>query len=285
MTYRVEDHFLSGMPRTPRKGERFRLIAAHDTEGNPGYDGARATLGWMVSSGKSRNASYHEFWAWDAPHFVVIRAVPATFAAHSIAPQSPPYNPDALVKGALGTGWRDPNYWVYAVSIAGKVAQVNEWSRDPAFVAACCRRLSELRAELGVTAIAEHFRFQPGNRSDWGPDLTPAITEDDVTDLSNAVHEQAKIVRIRLGAVIYDDAFADTVQGTVEQDFDAELTGIVVNGRYLARRVDRQGGGWWVGLDGIVPDSEVPYRRATYGSAELIAELQARIAGAKAALG
>lgn len=182
--YRVENRFLPGMPRTPRDARPFRLIAAHDTEGAAGYQGAIDTLAWMVSTAAERNASYHELWAWDPgrDEFTVIRSVPPGYASHSVAPQPtdpasglPLYQPDAWVRAALGDGWQDPNFWIYAVSVAGTKAQVDAWAGDPRFVAACRRRLLELRGELGVTRIAEHARFNPRTRSDWGTRLTPAL--------------------------------------------------------------------------------------------------------------
>jgi hypothetical protein len=175
MTYSVQTYFLPAMPKTLRRGETFRLIACHTTEGGAGFAGAKATADWMAATAAQRNASYHEMWAWDPPTFTVLQLVPATHASHSVGPQVDVYTPDAWVVESLGAGWRDPNYWIYAVSIAGTVGLVNGWAQDPAFLAACNRRMAELKAALGVSRRAEHFRFNPRTRTDWGTVLTPLL--------------------------------------------------------------------------------------------------------------
>lgn len=181
MTYRYQviNEFRDGVPQTPTGTVGpFRILAQHDTEGGAGLTGARGTLQFLIDR-QDRNASYHEIWAWDAETrtFTVLRIVPATSAAHSINPYPPSaggsYEPDAWVVKCLGTLWKDPNRYVYAVSIAGTKAQVNEWSNDPDFVAACRRRTAEIIAQFNVLPnLAEHFRFNPSNRTDWGTLLT-----------------------------------------------------------------------------------------------------------------
>lgn len=181
MTYRYQviNEFRSGVPQTPfGTVGPFRMLALHDTEGGAGLTGARGTLQFLIDR-QDRNASYHEIWAWDeaTKTFTALRIVPATSAAHSINPYPPSaggsYEPDSWVVQSLGTLWKDPNRYVYAVSVAGTVAQVDAWSGDPDFVAACRRRTSEIIAQFGVQPrLGEHFRFNPSNRTDWGRLLT-----------------------------------------------------------------------------------------------------------------
>lgn len=184
MEYRVINDFRPEMPQT-KTGMvgPFRMIALHDTEGGVGDVGSRNTANFLVSTAADRNASYHELWGWDEATkvFTVRRIVPPTSAAHSVNPFPPPggsYQPDAYVRAALGDRWQDPNRVIYAVSISGKVADVNRWSEDPDFVAACARRLAELERDLmALPHRGEHFRINPSTRSDWGKLLTPKLTQ------------------------------------------------------------------------------------------------------------
>lgn len=183
MTYRVITDYRAGIPQTPTGTVGpFRMIALHDTEGGVGEKGALGTIQFLIDR-KDRNASYHEIWSWEelTKAFTARRIVPPTSAAHSVNPFPPSaggsYEPDALVRAALGARVNDPNRAIYAVSIAGKVADVDRWSKDPAFVAACMRRIAEIQKELNIPAQrGEHFRFNPSTRSDWGRLLTPALT-------------------------------------------------------------------------------------------------------------
>lgn len=180
-TYKIVNDYRTGMPQTPTgQVGPFLMVALHDTEGGVGVPGALGTIQFLIDRA-DRNASYHEIWAWNesTKAFTVFRIVPITSAAHSVYPVPPPdgpYEPDAIVRAALGARVNDPNRVIYAVSIAGKVGDVNRWSGDPDFVAACKRRLLEIKNELGVSKMGEHFRMQPSNRSDWGRMLTPALT-------------------------------------------------------------------------------------------------------------
>lgn len=181
-TYRIINDYRAGVPQTPMgRVLNFLMVALHDTEGGVGDAGARGTIQFLIDRA-DRNASYHEIWAWNeaTKTFTVFRIVRTTSAAHSLNPFPPSkggsYEPDATVRAALGTRVGDPNAAVYAVSIAGKVGDVNRWSADPDFVAACKRRLLEIKMELGVSAKAEHFRFNPSTRTDWGQMLTPALS-------------------------------------------------------------------------------------------------------------
>lgn len=187
---RVRDHFLAGMPSTPRgTNGPFRLIACHTTEGALGVAGAEGTARFLVDTAGTRSASYHELWAWDGADLHVLRIVPPTHAAHSLAPQPPPgpYEPDAWVRDSLGDVWRDPNMWVYAVSIAGRTSVEGvAYAQNPAFLSHARKRLNS----LGIGRLAEHSRFNPRTRSDWGSGLTKAIgglilpIEDDMDWLS-----------------------------------------------------------------------------------------------------
>lgn len=181
-TYRVVADYRSGIPQTPTGTiGPFLMLALHDSEGGVGDKGAIGTIQFLIDR-PDRNASYHEIWAWDEATkvFTVRRIVPPTSAAHSLNPFPPSkggsYEPDAIVREALGARVNDPNRVVYAVCIAGKVADVNRWSEDPDFVSACYRRILELRHELKIPKRkGEHFRLNPSTRSDWGRLLTPAL--------------------------------------------------------------------------------------------------------------
>ena len=140
----------------------------------------------MIATAAARNASYHEVWAFDenAGELLAIIAIPFTHASHSIAPQpfdlqtgKRLYDPDAQVRAALGDRVHDPNMWVYAISIAGKVADCTRYARNASFVAAARQRLEQLNAAgVNTAALLEHARFNPHTRSDWGQSLVAALT-------------------------------------------------------------------------------------------------------------
>lgn len=170
----------SGMPSWPKDAKPWGLIACHDTEGGTGKAGAQGTIDFLLSTAASRQASYHEIWAWEAGILTVYQIVPPTRAAGSINPvpygePNGAYDPDSWVKTCLGANAWDPNQVSYAVSIAGTVAYVNGLASVPAFVAAAKSRLLDLSAQLHVVHLAEHFRYQPHDRTDWGTALTPAL--------------------------------------------------------------------------------------------------------------
>lgn len=179
MSYIVQESYDSRIPSSPGNGWPFVAIVCHDTEGGQGLAGARGTKQFFIDRA-DRNASYHEIWWYheQTDEFGVLKIVPKHRAAHSINPNQPPngpYDPDRWVRQILGSYWWNPNQAVYAVSIAGKVRDVDRYARNPKFLAHAQRRMLELWKELGITNRAEHFRFQPGNRSDWGQLLMPAL--------------------------------------------------------------------------------------------------------------
>jgi hypothetical protein len=195
MSLRVLQHHLhqSGLPATSRGANGpFRAVACHDTEGETGEQGAWNTISWMIATAAARNASYHEVWAFDehAGDLLAIVAIPLTHASHSIAPQpfnletgERLYDPDAQVRAALGGVVHDPNMWVYAVSIAGKVADCTRYARNASFVAAARQRLEQLKAAgVNTAALLEHARFNPHTRSDWGQSLVAALTSTRMED-------------------------------------------------------------------------------------------------------
>lgn len=195
MSLRVLQHHLhqSGLPATSRGANGpFRAVACHDTEGETGEQGAWNTLSWMIATAAARNASYHEVWAFDESggELLAIVAIPLTHASHSIAPQpfnletgERLYDPDAQVRAALGDRVHDPNMWVYAVSIAGKVADCTRYARNASFVAAARQRLEQLKAAgVNTAALLEHARFNPHTRSDWGQSLVAALTSTRMED-------------------------------------------------------------------------------------------------------
>lgn len=176
MAYSVTTNYDSRIPSWPGNGTPFTLIACHDTEGGQGRAGALGTIQFLIDRA-DRGASYHEMWWYheSTDDFGVIRIVPSHRAAGSIAPHSTVYQPTTWVKNAMGANWWDPNQGAYAVSIAGRVADVDRYARNPKFLAHAHRRMMELWKELGINKRAEHFQFQPSNRTDWGKVLMPAL--------------------------------------------------------------------------------------------------------------
>lgn len=179
MAYSVTTYMDNRIPSWAGNGAPFTLIACHDTEGAQGRVGAMGTIQFLIDAAY-RGASYHEIWWYheSTDEFGVIKIVPASRAAGSIGPQQPPtgaYWPTQWVRNALGVGWWDPNQGVYAVSIAGRVADVDRYSRNPKFLDHAHRRMLELQKEFGIAKRAEHFQFQPSNRSDWGRNLMTAL--------------------------------------------------------------------------------------------------------------
>lgn len=176
MAYSVTTNYDPRIPSWQGNGTPFTLIACHDTEGGQGRAGALGTIQFLIDRA-DRGASYHEMWWYheSTDDFGVIRIVQPFRAAGSIAPQPTYYQPTTWVKSAMGANWWDPNQGAYAVSIAGRVADVDRYARNPKFLAHAHRRMLELWKELGLTKRAEHFQFQPSNRSDWGKVLMPAL--------------------------------------------------------------------------------------------------------------
>lgn len=187
MTLRVVEHHLdeAGMPCSPR-GTRARQkgVACHSTESLPGEAATWNVISWMHATAQTRNASYNEFWSADeaTQELLAIEVVPDTHAAHSVAPQPfnssglPLYAPDALVKAVLGSTVADPNMWVYAIAISGRVADVERYAAMPWFVRDARARLVQLKARgIPTEHLMEHFRFNPRTRSDWGRSLIPAL--------------------------------------------------------------------------------------------------------------
>ena len=227
MTYSVTTDYRAGMPKTSKNGLPVKLIACHDTEGGTGITGARGTISYLISVAATRSASYHEIWSYDEPldAFNVIRIVPPTHCSHSLNPVPPPdgsYQPDPWVVHSLGDGWKDPNQGVYAVSIAGHVSDVDRYSANAKFVAHALQRIGELRAEFpAMVGLAEHFRFNPSTRTDWGKLLTPklggltftntlpdtALAEDDVDPYKV---KPPAVCKVAAGGTVYGDAERST---------------------------------------------------------------------------
>src|SRR5687768_5427756 len=174
--YSVTTNYDPRIPSWPGNGTPFRLIACHDTEGGQGRSGALGTIQFLIDRA-DRGASYHELWWYheNTDDFGIIRIVQPFRAAGSIAPTPPVYAPTSWVKTSLGENAWDPNQGVYAVSIAGTVSDVNRYAQNPKFLAHAHRRMLELWKELGINKRAEHFQFQPSNRTDWGKSLMPAL--------------------------------------------------------------------------------------------------------------
>lgn len=184
----VTNHLLhlSGMPCTPRHSRPPQLaVACHDTEGGTTDEAMWATISWMHATAATRNASYNEFWRFSeiTGELRVVVVVPATHAAHSVAPQPispssglPLYQPDAQVKAALGGYVGDPNMWIYAVAVCGRVADTERFVQDRRFLVAAKQRIAQLEKQGIKTAnLLEHFRFNPRTRTDWGRSLVPAL--------------------------------------------------------------------------------------------------------------
>lgn len=177
-SYEIIDATDTRMPSTARNGTPFLVLAEHDTEGGTGPAGAEGTIAFLINTASQRNASYHEVISYEPARqrFRVYVIVPGNRAAHSIHPVPPTYSPDAVVRAALGQYVGNPNQAVYAQSIAGRIADVNAYSTDRFFLASMHRRARELiGAHKTITKRAEHFRFNPATRTDWGKLLTPAL--------------------------------------------------------------------------------------------------------------
>lgn len=185
MTYEVVNAKDSRMPSSAGNGTPFTLLASHDTEGGTGPRGAEGTITFLINTAAERNASYHEIVSYEPTirRFRVYETVDGSRAAHSIAPQPisptsglPLYTPDAHVRAFLGVNVWNPNQGVYAQSIAGTVADVERYSQDRFFLECMHRRALELRSRFPtMKARAEHFRFNPRTRTDWGRVLMPKL--------------------------------------------------------------------------------------------------------------
>lgn len=219
-SYEVVNAKDSRMPSSAGNGTPFTLLAEHDTEGGAGPAGAEGTIRFLIDTRAQRNASYHEIISYEPSiqRFRIYITVDGSRAAHSIAPQpiSPSggvlYAPDAIVRAHLGINVWNPNQCVYAQSIAGKVADVARYAEDRFFRECMHRRALELQAYFPLMkARAEHFRFNPRTRSDWGTILTPKlggivipktlpVEGDDMPTFRRALHGIS--VRIQEGASV-----------------------------------------------------------------------------------
>lgn len=183
-SYEVVNAIDSRIPSSAGNGTPFVILAQHDTEGGTGPAGAEGTIRFLIDR-RDRNASYHEIISYEPllRRFRIYQIVSMVRAAHSIAPQpisptsgEPLYVPDAVVRGALGVNVWNPNQGVYAQAIAGKVADVAAYAADRYFLECMHRRALFLKAANPRMLVrAEHFRFNPRTRSDWGKVLTPKL--------------------------------------------------------------------------------------------------------------
>jgi hypothetical protein len=175
MTY-LREVFPKTVPSSVSNGTPFKAYACHTTEGGVGRSGAYGTAEYLVSVAATRNASYHEMPWWNESSKTggVLILLPPTRAAHSIAPQPfsasglPLYQPDEWVRDCLGNTWWNPNQSVYALSIAGRTTDVARWCNDPLFLAFMRERFADLEKGFKIGLRAEHFRFNPRTRTDWG---------------------------------------------------------------------------------------------------------------------
>lgn len=208
-TYEIRNAISSAMPSSAGNGTPFTLLAEHDTEGGTGPVGAEGTIRFLKDTAAQRNASYHEIISYEPSiqRFRVYVTVSGARAAHSVAPQPisptsglPLYVPDAHVRAYLGVNVWNPNQGIYAQAIAGKVADVARYAEDRFFLECMHRRALELQKQFPtMKARAEHFRFNPRTRSDWGKILTPKLgglvipktlpaTGDDMPRFRRALH-------------------------------------------------------------------------------------------------
>ncbi len=166
-------------PSSAGNGTDFTAFLCHDTEGGTGRNGAIGTIRFLIDSAY-RNASYHEIWWFEETlgQCGVIQVVPITRAAHSVNPFPPDYAPDSWALESLG---HDPNQQGYAVSIAGRVADVDRYSKNRVFLRFAHERFKDLQMLAPLSAVTrrvEHFRVNPVGpnlRTDWGQLLTPAL--------------------------------------------------------------------------------------------------------------
>lgn len=128
-------------------------------------------------------------------------------------------------------------------------------------------------------------------RDPW-PQLEQFHPEENMaTDFSEATFQLPKIVTVEAGAVILLGAFGDERMGTADTRFEAYYSGITVNSRHLCYRLDvQEDGAWWVQQEGLVPESEIPFRRYSLNAvtseavAHELRELRLRLAAVRAAL-
>lgn len=238
-SYEVVNAIRAGMPSSPGNGTPFTLLASHDTEGGVGPAGAEGTITFLINTAAKRNASYHEIISYEPSihRFRVYETVSKARAAHSIAPQPisptsglPLYVPDAHVRAYLGINVWNPNQGVYAQSIAGTVADVARYSEDRFFLECMHRRARELQALFPtMKARAEHFRFNPRTRTDWGrvlmgrlgglviPETLPKDTEPMITYVRALYGVRVTIqegASIRTAPVINDETYAFAMPAT-----------------------------------------------------------------------
>lgn len=92
------------------------------------------------------------------------------------------------------------------------------------------------------------------------------------TDWSGTKFQDAKIVRLRQGAPVYDDEFGQHLQGNLLEDTDVFFPGFTLvqpgaAAMHLVRRLDRLGTPVWIYQDAIM--TEVPFRRYTLNPTKL----------------
>lgn len=192
MGYRVEEHYLAGIPQTALLGGLpSRGVVCHWTAGGTGRSGALATAQFFIDRA-DRNASYHELWWWTPPDFGVLLVVRSTRAAHSINPNPPTYAPNAEVRRILRDKVADPNAACYAISFAGMPADLERALESAAFREYARRRIGEVISSEDTIRdprpLFNHGWAQPTTRYDAGDRLIPVLygLEDDVSYLKGA---------------------------------------------------------------------------------------------------
>ena len=171
-TYKIEDHFVAGIPQTAFIGGRgpTKGIAGHWTVGGTGRAGALGTVAYFINN-PHLNASYHELWYWENKTFGVLRIVPPQNAAHSMNPAA--FNPNENTRRIMGEYVWDANRYAYAVSFCGSLSHLEAAMADSDFVAAAARRVKELQQQFASTIspnpLFGHYEIQPPpNKVDWG---------------------------------------------------------------------------------------------------------------------
>jgi hypothetical protein len=291
----VEENYANGVPQTFIQGWAPTGASWHWSAGGAGRSGWEGSLAHLITTRYSINASYHGgLWHEHEPNgacrTVIQWVVPVSKAAHSIAP-SQVFQFNAIkdratqearfaeVRRILGAKAWDPNAACIAIAYAGMPLGLEKDLACPVF-RADVQELARAIVEETSAIDQPHFghgwiqpisRFEMDVSTDfigliYGTSTGPQGS-DMPTDFRDARHQQSKVVRIRKGATIYEHETGEEpsdIQGVVEEDeLDADFLGITVGDRHLMRRKDLKGGAWWIKQEGLVPETEIPFRRYT----------------------
>ncbi len=143
------------------------------------------------------------------------------------------------------------------------------WQDTDAAGATWVGRTGNTGAQVGGKAMPGHTHIEAEDRDvrfDIEPYLLGHATlidaeEDAEVDFSQVKHQRPKIVRIRVGAVLYKQPTGSAEHWRVDKAFDAELFYASPTGRWHGRRFLAHGAFWF---DDDAIDRAVPFRQASY---------------------